>query len=234
MTINPRDRLILALDVPDIEQAEAVVTRLGDRVTFYKIGMQLGFVGGLDMARRLADDGKQIFLDMKLLDIANTVEKGIESILQLGATFTTVHAYPQTMRAAAKARGETNLKVLGVTVLTSLDESDLIEAGYDVAPQDLVLKRARQAQECGINGVIASAQEAASIRAAVGPDFLIVTPGIRPAGSTAGDQKRVTTPADAISTGADYLVVGRPILNAADPGQAADVIVAEIETALSA
>ena len=234
MTINPRDRLILALDVPDIEQAEAVVTRLGDRVTFYKIGMQLGFVGGLDMARRLADDGKQIFLDMKLLDIANTVEKGIESILQLGATFTTVHAYPQTMRAAAKARGETNLKVLGVTVLTSLDESDLIEAGYDVAPQDLVLKRARQAQECGINGVIASAQEAASIRAAVGPDFLIVTPGIRPAGSTVGDQKRVTTPADAISTGADYLVVGRPILNAADPGQAADVIVAEIETAVSA
>ncbi|MBZ0218366.1 MAG: orotidine-5'-phosphate decarboxylase, partial [Fimbriimonadaceae bacterium] len=198
MKPTPRDRLIVALDVPDIEQASAMVQGLGPAVTFYKIGMQLGFAGGLDLARRLAADGKQVFLDMKLLDIANTVEKGIESIIQIGATFTTVHAYPQTMRAAVKARGRSGLKILGVTVLTSLDRADLIEAGYDSDPRTLVLKRAGQAVTCGVDGVVASAQEARAIRDAVGRDLLIVTPGIRPAGTQAGDQKRVTTPADAI------------------------------------
>ncbi len=233
VTPEPRDRLILALDVPGVEDAEDLVKRLGPSVTFYKIGMQLGFAGGLELARKLAGEGKQVFLDLKLLDIANTVEKGIESIIRIGATFTTVHAYPQTMRAAAKARGDSNLKILGVTVLTSLDGEDLREAGYDIAPGDLVIKRAKSAVECGVDGVVASAREAGDIRGAVGGDLLIVTPGIRPAGIDHGDQKRVTTPGDAIRAGADYLVVGRPILHADNPRRAADDIVADIESSLS-
>jgi len=233
VSVQPRDRLIVALDLPGIDEARAMVERLGPAVTFYKIGMQLGFAGGLDLARQMAGDGKQIFLDLKLLDIANTVEKGIESIMGLDATFTTVHAYPQTMRAAAKARGSGALKILGVTVLTSLDEADLREAGYDTDPQTLVLQRAHAAVKAGIDGVVASPREAHEIRKTVGADLLIVTPGIRPAGTASGDQKRVTTPADAIAAGADYLVVGRPVLNADDPRAAANRIVADIEAANS-
>lgn len=233
--VAPKDRIIVALDVASVAEARGLIGRLGAHVGVYKIGMQLGFAGGLELARGLAGDGHKVFLDLKLLDISNTVAKGIESIMALGAAFTTVHAYPQTMRAAAAARGAGALKVLGVTVLTSMDGEDLKQAGYAPdyvrAPAALVERRARQALQCGIDGVIASPREAAAIRAATGPDFLIITPGIRPAGSDVNDQKRITTPGDAIRAGADYLVIGRPITAVPDPRAAAAAIADEIAAA---
>jgi len=226
--IAPRDRLIVALDLPGIAAAEAMIARLGDSVTFYKIGYQLSFAGGLPLVRKLADKGKKVFLDLKLHDIGNTVARGVESIARLGATFLTVHAYPQTMKAAAEARGGTNLKLLAVTVLTSYDDGDLHAAGYRLGVSDLVEARAQQAQVLGIDGLVCSPEEAGAVRKVVGHQMNLVTPGIRPAGSATGDQKRIMTPARAIAAGADYLVVGRPIVEAADPKAVADAIQAEI------
>jgi len=231
--IAPKDRLIVALDLGSVEAAEAMVARLGDSVTFYKIGYQLGYAGGLPLARELADNGKKVFLDLKLHDIGNTVARGVESIARLGVTFLTVHAYPQTMKAAAEARQGTALKLLAVTVLTSYDDGDLHAAGYRLGVSDLVEARARQAQALGIDGLVCSPEEAARLRKIVGHQMLLVTPGIRPAGAATGDQKRIMTPARAISAGADYLVVGRPVLEAADPEAAANGIVAEIAQALA-
>ena len=228
--IEPRDRLIVALDVPSVAAAEAVVTRLGDAVSFYKIGYQLAFAGGLTLAEELARSGKQVFLDLKLHDIANTVARGVESVAKLGATFLTVHAYPQTMKAAVEAR-EGNLRILAVTVLTSYDDADLAAAGYHGTVPELAAERAAQARDIGVDGVVCSAEEAARIRGIVGTKMALVTPGIRPAGADAGDQKRIMTPAKAIAAGADYLVVGRPILAAPDPKAAALAIVAEIANA---
>ncbi|WAJ28530.1 orotidine-5'-phosphate decarboxylase [Antarcticirhabdus aurantiaca] len=228
MTGAASDRLIVALDLSSRAEAEAVVTELGDAVSWYKIGYQLGFAGGLPLVSELSRMGKKVFLDLKLLDIANTVEKGVESIVSLGAAMTTVHAYPQTMRAAAKAAAGTDLVVLGVTVLTSFDAADVREAGYAAAPADLVLQRARQAAEAGIGGVVSSAEEAESVRAVLPAGMALVTPGIRPAGTQAGDQKRVMTPADALRAGATHLVVGRPIVAAPDRRAAAGAILAEI------
>jgi len=227
--VEPRDRLIVALDVPSTAAADAVVERLGDAVTFYKIGYQLAFAGGLALAGSLRNAGKQVFLDLKLHDIGNTVAKGVESVAKLGATFLTVHAYPQTMKAAAAARGS-GLKILAVTVLTSYDDTDLAAAGYGMSVRELVAMRAQQARAFGVDGVVCSAEEAGALRSVAGP-LLLVTPGIRPAGAGAGDQKRITTPAAAIAAGADYLVVGRPVLEAADPRAAAQSIVAEIAAA---
>ena len=227
-----RDRLIVALDLPGVERAEAMVSRLGDAVTFYKIGYQLGYAGGLPLVRKLADQGKKVFLDLKLHDIGNTVARGVESIARLGATFLTVHAYPQTMKAAVDARAGTGLKILAVTVLTSYDDGDLHAAGYRLGVADLVEARAQQAQLLGVDGLVCSPEEAASLRKIVGHQMFLVTPGIRPAGSAAGDQKRIMTPARAIAAGADYLVVGRPILEAADPKAAAEAVVAEITPGL--
>jgi orotidine-5'-phosphate decarboxylase len=223
---SAKERLIVALDVPTVVAAETLVERLGDAVSFYKIGYQLGYAGGLPFAENLVRSGKKVFLDLKLHDIGNTVAHGVESVSRLGATFLTVHAYPQTMKAAVKARGN-GLKVLGVTVLTSYDENDLKEAGYTGTVSDLVAKRATQAREIGMDGIVCSAQEVARLRPMVG-SLSLVTPGIRPAGADAGDQKRVMTPAKAIAAGANYLVVGRPIVEAADPKAAAQAIVAEI------
>jgi orotidine-5'-phosphate decarboxylase len=228
MSADPADRLIVALDLASRGEAERLVSDLGDAVSWYKIGYQLGFSGGLPLVAELSRMGKKVFLDFKLLDIANTVEKGVESVVALGAAMTTVHAYPQTMRAAAKAAAGTDLLVLGVTVLTSLDAADVAEAGYGDAPADLVLKRARQAAEAGIGGIVSSAEEAASVRAVLPAGMAIVTPGIRPAGGQAGDQKRVMTPAAALRAGATHLVVGRPITAAPDPRAAAGAILAEI------
>lgn len=228
LSIPARDRLIVALDVPNVAEAEATVDRLGDSVTFYKVGLQLVFAGGLPFAERLAKSGKRVFLDVKLLDIDNTVEGAIASIAGLGMTFVTVHAYPKAMRAAVKARGDASLKLLAVTVLTSMDDADVADAGYAGNAADLVLRRARQAREAGIDGIVVSPAEAAAVRAIVGPGMAIVTPGVRPAGTAAGDQRRIATPAAAIRAGADYLVVGRPITGASDPKAAADAIVAEI------
>jgi orotidine-5'-phosphate decarboxylase len=229
--IAPQDRLIVALDLGSVEAAEAMVARLGDSVTFYKIGYQLSFADGLPLVRKLADKGKKVFLDLKLHDIGNTVARGVESIARLGATFLTVHAYPQTMKAAAEARGGTSLKLLAVTVLTSYDDGDLHAAGYRLGVSDLVEARAQQAQVLGIDGLVCSPEEAGAVRKVVGHQMNLVTPGIRPAGSATGDQKRIMTPARAIAAGADYLVVGRPIVEAADPKAVADAIHAEIAPA---
>jgi orotidine-5'-phosphate decarboxylase len=230
----PRDRLIVALDVPSIPAAASLVERLDDAVSFYKIGYQLAFAGGMALAETLVGAGKQVFLDLKLHDIGNTVEKGVESVARMGATFVTVHAYPQTMKAAVAARGGAGLRILAVTVLTSYDDADLEAAGYALGVSSLVARRAAQAREIGVDGLVCSAEEAAALRCLVGTSMMLVTPGIRPAGTAAGDQKRVMTPSRAISAGADYLVVGRPIVEAADPKAAAEAIVAEIAAAASA
>src|ERR1700682_4552576 len=230
--IAPRDRLIVALDLPSVTKAEAMIARLGDSVTFYKIGYQLSFAGGLPLVRRLADAGKKVFVDLKLHDIGNTVARGVESVAKLGATFLTVHAYPQTMKAAVEARAGSGLKILAVTVLTSYDDGDLHAAGYRLGVSDLVEARAQQAQVLGVDGLVCSPEEAAALRKIVGHQISLVTPGIRPTGASAGDQKRIMTPARAFAVGSDYLVVGRPVMEAADPRAAADGIQAEIAQAL--
>ena len=234
MSLDPRERLIVALDVPSVAAAEAMVARLGETVAFYKIGYQLAFAGGIDFARVLASAGKQVFLDLKLHDIGNTVARGVESVAKLGATFLTVHAYPQTMHAAVDARRGTSLRVLAVTVLTSYDDADLAAAGYDFTVPELVAERAEQARDVGIDGLVCSAAEAEMLRPMLGLGMVLVTPGIRPGDSDKGDQKRVMTPSAAIEAGADYLVVGRPVIAASDPQAAAQAIIAEIRAAASA
>ena len=231
--IAPKDRLIVPLDLPSVAAAEAMIVRLGDSVSFYKIGYQLAYAGGLPLARQLASAGKKVFVDLKLHDIGNTVARGVESVATLGATFLTVHAYPQTMKAAVEGREGSNLRILAVTVLTSYDDGDLHAAGYRLNVSDLVEARAQQAQVLGVDGLVCSPQEAAALHKIVGHQMVLVTPGIRPAGSATGDQKRIMTPARAIAAGADYLVVGRPITEAADPKGAADAVQAEIAQALT-
>jgi orotidine-5'-phosphate decarboxylase len=231
--IAPKDRLIVPLDLPGVAEAEAMIARLGDSVSFYKIGYQLAYAGGLPLVRQLASAGKKVFVDLKLHDIGNTVARGVESVARLGATFLTVHAYPQTMKAAVEGRAGSDLKILAVTVLTSYDDGDLHAAGYRLNVSDLVEARAQQAQVLGVDGLVCSPQEAAALRKIVGHQMNLVTPGIRPAGADAGDQKRIMTPARAITAGADYLVVGRPITGAADPKAAADAVQAEIAQALA-
>ena len=228
--IHPmRDQLIIALDVPSVDDARAIVDEIGDSGSYYKIGHQLGFAGGLSFASELIKDGKKIFLDMKLLDIDNTVAKGVESIAKMGVSMLTIHAYPKAMRAAVIAAKGSDLTLLGVTVLTSMDGEDLIEAGYATSnPAELVQIRAKQAFEADMGGVVCSAQEAEIVRKIIGPDMAIVTPGIRPAGSDVGDQKRVMTPKDAMQAGSSHLVVGRPITAASDKKQAADQILAQM------
>src|SRR5262249_4513017 len=224
--MEPRERLIVALDVPSLDAAQAMVARLGGAVSFYKIGYKLGFCGGLDYARKLAQSGKRVFLDLKLHDIGNTGAGGVKSVVSLGASFLTVHAYPQVMQAAVAAR-ENDLRIFAVTVLTSLNDVDLKDAGYAHTVAELAARRARQARDLGVDGLVCSPEEVANMRR-IGGGMILVTPGIRPAGSGAGDQKRVATPAAAIAAGADYLVVGRPIIAAPDPKAAAEAIVAEI------
>ena len=228
MRPRPREGLIVALDLSAVGAAEAMIARLGDTVAFYKIGYQLAFAGGLPLARDLAQAGKQVFLDMKLHDIGNTVAHGVESIARLGATFLTIHAYPQTMQAAVDAKAGSALKLLAVTVLTSYDDGDLGDAGYALGVDALVADRAKRAHDLGLDGIVCSAVETAALRRMVGDGMVLVTPGIRPAGSAHGDQKRVVAPADAIAAGTDYLVVGRPITAAADPQAVAAAIIADI------
>lgn len=228
--IHPmRDQLIIALDVPSVDDAKAIVDEIGDSGSYYKIGHQLGFAGGLSFASELIKDGKKIFLDMKLLDIDNTVSKGVENIAKMGVSMLTIHAYPKAMRAAVAAAKGSDLTLLGVTVLTSMDGEDLIEAGYASSnPAELVQIRAKQAFEANMGGVVCSAQEAEIVRKIIGPDIAIVTPGIRPAGADVGDQKRVMTPKDAMQAGSSHLVVGRPITAASDKKQAVDQILAQM------
>lgn len=233
---NVRDRLIVGLDVPDVPMAEAIVEELGDTVSFYKIGYQLVFSqsaqgGGLDFASRLLAMGKKVFLDVKLLDIDNTIAKGVENIAKRGVTMMTLHAYPKAMRAAVEAAKGSDLCLLGVTVLTSMDHADMLDAGYNMTPEELVLRRALQARDAGMGGIVASAAKSAAIRAVVGQDMAVVTPGIRPAGSASGDQKRVMTPADALRAGSSHLVVARPVVGAVDRKAAAQAILEEMAAA---
>ena len=230
--IAPKDRLIVALDLPSVDAAEAMIARLGDSVTFYKIGYRLAYAGGLPLVTKLADRGKKVFLDLKLHDIGNTVSQGVESVTRLGATFLTVHAYPQTMKGAVEGRGSSKLKLLAVTVLTSYNDEDLQASCFRLGVSELVAARAQQAQVLGIDGLVSSPEEAGTLRKIVGHQMHLVTPGIRPAGAAIGDQKRIMTPSRAIVAGADYLVVGRPVVEAADPRAVADAIQAEIAQAL--
>lgn len=229
--MNPRDRLIIGLDVPTIRDAETIVGKLGDDILFYKIGYQLVFAGGLEFARDLAAIGKKIFLDMKLLDIDNTVASGVENIARMGMSMLTLHAYPKAMRAAVDAARGSSLCLLGVTVLTSMDEADMVEAGYEYDPHTLVLRRAEQARAAGMGGIVCSAEEASAVRAIVGPDMSIVTPGIRPTGADPGDQKRIMTPGAAMKAGSSHLVVARPVIRAPDPREAALAILREMAEA---
>jgi orotidine-5'-phosphate decarboxylase len=227
-----KDKLIVGLDVPNVSEATEIVKKLGSSISHYKIGYQLVFAGGLEFARELARDGKKIFLDMKLLDIDNTVANAVENIAKMGMTMLTLHAYPKAMKAAVEAAQGSGLCLLGVTVLTSMDEQDLIEAGYEYDPHTLVLRRAEQARRAGMGGIVCAAEEAQAVRKIVGASLAVVTPGIRPAGSDKGDQKRVMTPAEAIRAGASHLVVARPIVQASDPVEAARAILAEIDSVL--
>jgi len=233
MAIEPRERLILALDVPSADEAKRLLDRVRDSVAFVKIGLELFMAAGPDIVRWALAQRKRVFLDLKLLDIGETVKRATAAAAELGVTFLTVHATGQTVRAAVEGRGRSAMKILAVTVLTSFDEADLLEMGIVESVHDTVQKRARLAISLGADGVVAPGVEAAMIRRELGKDPIVVIPGIRPAGASHGDQVHVTTPADAIAAGGDYLVVGRPIRDAADPAAAARAIQAEIEVALA-
>jgi len=221
--------LIVGLDVPTRARAEEIVAALGDTVQYYKIGYQCFYgADGYALGKALIAAGKKVFFDLKLLDIDNTVEKGVAAIAETGAAMLTVHAYPKCMRAAARGAAGSGLCILGVTVLTSMDDADVKDAGYERDAAGLVALRAQQAREAGIGGVVASPHEAEMVRTILGPKPAIVTPGIRPAGSAMGDQKRVMGPAEALSVGATHLVVARPIIEAPDPAAAARAILEEM------
>ncbi len=232
-TVPLKDRLIVALDLPTVEAARALVDRLGASVGFYKVGLELLFCGGADLVRDLVAEGNKVFVDAKLLDIERTTAAAARAIAALGAHFLTVHAHGATIRAAVEGCGDSGLKILAVTVLTSFGPEDLAEMGATASVEDLVLARTRIAREAGAGGVIASGREAAAIRAMAGGDLTIVTPGIRSAGVGADDQKRITTPAQAIAAGADHIVVGRQITTAPDPRAEAERLLAEIAGALA-
>ncbi len=227
-----RERLIIALDFETPQEAWQLVSALGDRVCFYKIGLELAYGGGLPLARDLIQSGKKVFFDLKLHDIGITVSRACAQVARLGAEFLTVHAYPQTMKSARLAALGSPLRLLAVTVLTSYDDKDLAEAGYAYGAADLVIRRAAQAREAGLDGVVLSAHEAKAVRTLFGNDLLLATPGIRLEGGDAADQKRTMTPAAAIATGADYLVIGRPVTRAKDPCAAAEAILAEMAAVL--
>ena len=226
----PSGGLIVALDLPTVREAEALAERLAALRPVFKIGHQLAYTGGLALAERLIKAGAEVFLDLKVHDIPRTVEEGVRSLAGFGATFLTVHAYPQTIRAAMAGKGSSGLKILGVTVLTSMDEGDARAAGYAASIADLVDTRAQDGDAAGIDGLVCSPMEVASLRRLVRRDCDLVVPGTRPAGADAGDQKRVRTPAEAMRDGADYLVMGRPITGAADPVAAARAILDEMRS----
>jgi orotidine-5'-phosphate decarboxylase len=231
--IPPNERLIVALDVPTADEARALVAKLGQAASFYKIGLQLQYAGGIELARELKDAGKKLFLDAKLLDIDQTVANATANIARLGVDFLTIHGLAPTLRAAVKGRDASGLKLLAVTVLTSQGPEDMAELGSRYSVEEMVLRRAQAALDVGCDGVIASGREAAPIRALAGHRMLIVTPGIRSEGVAHDDQKRAVTPREAIAAGADYLVVGREILRSANPGAAVEAIVREIEATLA-
>jgi orotidine-5'-phosphate decarboxylase len=228
-------QLIVGLDVSSRARAEEIVALLGDKVDFYKIGYQCFYgADGYALGKELLRAGKKVFFDLKLLDIDNTVEKGVAAIAESGATMLTVHAYPQCMRAAVRGAAGSSLCVLGVSVLTSMDDADVAEAGFARDTAGLVALRAQQARDAGIGGLVSSAHEAEMVRTIVGPKMAIVTPGIRPSGAAMADQKRAMSPGAALAAGATHLVVARPVIEAADPAAAAQAIRAELNPGLRA
>lgn len=228
---DARDRMIVGLDVASLDHARRLVEALGAAASFYKVGMQLVFAGGLPFVAELLGAGKRVFLDMKLLDIDNTLAGAVASIAGLSVTATTIHAYPKAMRAAVQANPAGGPALLAVTVLTSMDDEDLHAAGYREGAVATVARRASDARAAGMDGIVCSPREIGAVRGIVGAQMAIVTPGIRPRGAAAGDQKRVLTPGEAIAAGADFIVVARPVVAAAEPRRAAEAIVADIEAA---
>lgn len=215
-------RLIVPLDVPTLAEARALVEALGETVSFYKVGLELFATGGgMTLAQELKAMGKQVFLDWKLHDIGTTVQRSAAVLADTGCDFLTVHAEPQVLKAAVQGRGRSNLKILGVTVLTSLTDADLVEMGFQESARQLVERRIHHAIAAGADGVIASPHEAELARKLGGKDFLVVTPGVRPDWSAKNDQARAATPADALRAGASHIVCGRPITAANDPREAA-------------
>jgi orotidine-5'-phosphate decarboxylase len=223
------DPIIVALDVESAEEARVLVRRLGGSVGFYKVGMELYAAAGMEFVRELIRDGKDIFLDMKFYDIGETVKRAVAQVARTGVRFLTVHGSAAVMRAAVEGRASSEMKLLAVTVLTSFDQQDLADLGYSCTVSQLVELRVRKAMQAGIDGLVASPLEAAAIREMTGPDMILVTPGVRSAGASKGDQKRVATPAEAIRSGANYLVIGRQITRAADPPIEVQRILEEIQ-----
>jgi orotidine-5'-phosphate decarboxylase len=222
--------IIIALDVASPDEARALVGRLGTHVNFYKVGMELYAAAGMAFVDELTAQGKDVFLDMKFYDIGETVKRAVAQVARSGVRFLTVHGSGAVMRAAVEGRGDASTKLLAVTVLTSFDQQDLADLGYPCDVADLVALRVRKAMEAGIDGIVASPLEARAVRALAGPGAILVTPGVRSAGSVKGDQKRVATPAEAVRDGANYLVIGRQVTRAADPVQAVEQILAEIRS----
>jgi orotidine-5'-phosphate decarboxylase len=228
MTRNP---IIVALDVESAAEARELITKLGSRVCFYKVGLELYAAAGVEFVRELVQEGKDVFLDLKVYDIPETVKRAVAQVARTGVRFLTAHAVASVMRAAVEGRGDSDLKLLAVTVLTSFGPEDLDELGYTHAMPELVEIRARKAVELGMDGIVASPLEAAAVRRLIGPKKLLVTPGVRSAGAAKGDQKRTATPAEALRDGADYLVIGRQITRAADPAGEASRVLEEIGAA---
>jgi len=227
------DRLIVALDVETAVEARVLIASLGDAAGFYKVGLEMFTAAGMDFVRELKSQGHRVFVDLKLYDIGETVKRAVAQVAKVGADFLTVHGSRAVMAAAVAGRGDSSLKLLAVTVLTSFDESDLRQMGYACDLPTLVELRVRNAMDAGIDGVVCSALEAARVRAIAGPRAKLVTPGVRSAGASIGDQKRVATPAEAIANGADYLVIGRPITDEVDPRTAATTILEEMQSAFN-
>jgi len=225
MKTNP---IIVALDVETADEARALVQRLGPHVTFYKVGMELYAAAGVVFVRELVDQGLDVFLDLKFYDIPETVRRAVAQVARTGVRFLTIHAVPSVMRAAVEGKGDSSLKLLGVTVLTSFGREDLVEMGYTCEVSELVATRTRQAMDTRMDGIVSSPLEVAAVRRITGPRAILVTPGVRSTGSAAGDQKRVATPAEAVRNGADYLVIGRQITRAADPAAEATRVLEEI------
>ena len=229
--IDAKDRLIFALDVPSAAEADRLLERLGGQIRFVKVGLELFTVAGPDMVNRLVARGHRVFLDLKFLDIEETVRRATARVADMGVAFLTVHANRKALIAAVQGRGDSQLRLLAVTVLTNFDSQDLRDMGIQRSVEDLVTARAALAAEVGCDGVVASGEEPEAIRAKVGPGLLIVTPGVRPLGKGTDDHARVTTPSQTIAAGADFLVVGRPIRDAVDPAAAASAILAEMQAA---
>jgi orotidine-5'-phosphate decarboxylase len=226
--MNPKNRIIVALDVETADEARKLVSTIGPAVDFYKVGMELYAGAGMEFVRELIDSGKHVFLDMKFYDIGETVKRAVKQVAKSGVRFLTVHGSRAVMQAAVEGRGASGLQLLAVTVLTSFDQSDLTDLGYPCAIADLVALRVRKARESGIEGIVCSPLEVAAVRAIAGPEAILVTPGVRSQGAGSGDQKRVATPGEAIRAGADYLVMGRQITRATDPAAEVDRVRSEI------